>query len=106
MFITAGSITKLFAWGEGDSGGHVLREMTSRGRGCVGWSAHHTLVNVASIGVRSSDFGVGKPVLCVFITAGPCVFITAVPITKLFAWGEGDSEDMCYDRRQAEACVN
>jgi hypothetical protein len=20
-----------------------------------------------------------------------CVFITAVPITKLFAWGEGDS---------------
>jgi len=30
-----------------------------------------------------------------------CVSITAVPITKLFAWGEGDSgghivEDMCY----------
>ena len=24
-------ITKLFAWGEGDSGGHVLRETTSRG---------------------------------------------------------------------------
>ena len=31
MFITAGPITKLFAWGEGDSGGHVLRETTSRG---------------------------------------------------------------------------
>jgi hypothetical protein len=33
VFITAGSITKLFAWGEGDSecGGHVLRETTSRG---------------------------------------------------------------------------
>jgi hypothetical protein len=29
--ITAGPITKLFAWGEGDSGGHVLRETTSRG---------------------------------------------------------------------------
>ena len=28
--------TKLFAWGEGDSGGHVLRETTSRGlRGLV-----------------------------------------------------------------------
>ena len=25
--------TKLFAWGEGDSGGHVLRETTSRGLG-------------------------------------------------------------------------
>jgi hypothetical protein len=32
VFITAGPITKLFAWGEGDSGGHVLRETTSRGR--------------------------------------------------------------------------
>ena len=31
VFITAVPITKLFAWGEGDSGGHVLREMTSRG---------------------------------------------------------------------------
>jgi hypothetical protein len=31
VFFTAVSITKLFAWGEGDSGGHVLRETTSRG---------------------------------------------------------------------------
>ena len=31
MFITAVPITKLFAWGKGDSGGHVLRETTSRG---------------------------------------------------------------------------
>jgi hypothetical protein len=28
VFITAVPITKLFAWGEGDSGGHVLRETT------------------------------------------------------------------------------
>jgi hypothetical protein len=35
------------------------------------------------------------------------VFITAVPITKLFAWGgKGIVEDMCYERRQAEACVD
>jgi hypothetical protein len=29
-----------------------------------------------------------------------CVFITAVPITKLFAWGGGGEtmEDMCYER--------
>jgi hypothetical protein len=31
VFIAAVPITKLFAWGEGDSGGHVLRETTSRG---------------------------------------------------------------------------
>jgi hypothetical protein len=31
VFITAGPSTKLFTWGEGDSGGHVLRETTSRG---------------------------------------------------------------------------
>ena len=30
-FITAGPITKLFAWGREDGGGHVLRETTSRG---------------------------------------------------------------------------
>jgi hypothetical protein len=33
------------------------------------------------------------------------VFITAVPVTKLFAWGRGIVEDMCYERRRAEACV-
>ena len=31
VFIAAVPITKLFAWGEGDSGGHVLRELTNRG---------------------------------------------------------------------------
>jgi hypothetical protein len=31
VFITAVPNTKLFAWGEGDSGGHVLRGTTSRG---------------------------------------------------------------------------
>jgi hypothetical protein len=30
VFITAVPIVKLFAWVEGDSGGHVLRETTSR----------------------------------------------------------------------------
>jgi hypothetical protein len=47
------------------------------------------------------------------LSAGPgvtvvCVFITAVPVTKLFAWGEGDSVgDMCYERRRAEeACLD
>jgi hypothetical protein len=31
VFITAVPVIKLFAWGEGDSGGHVVRETTSRG---------------------------------------------------------------------------
>ena len=31
VFITAVPIIRLFAWEEGDSGGHVLRETTSRG---------------------------------------------------------------------------
>ena len=31
VFITAVPIIKLFAWGEGDRGGHVLRETMSRG---------------------------------------------------------------------------
>ena len=30
VFITGVPIIKLFEWGEGDSGGHVLRETTSR----------------------------------------------------------------------------
>jgi hypothetical protein len=47
--------------------------------------------------------------LCVFITAVPFiklfawVFFTAVPIVKLF--GRGIVEDMFYERRRAEACV-
>jgi len=36
-----------------------------------------------------------------------CVFITAGPITKVFAGGGGwRVEDMCYERRRAEACVD
>jgi hypothetical protein len=35
-----------------------------------------------------------------------CVFITAVPITKLFARKGGGMEDMCYERLRAEDGVN
>jgi len=38
---------------------------------------------------------------------GVYVFITAGPSTKLFACvGRGILEDMCYERRRAEACVD
>jgi hypothetical protein len=41
--------------------------------------------------------------VCVFVT----VFITAGPITKLFAGGgRRRVEDMCYERRRAAACVD
>ena len=33
-------------------------------------------------------------------------FITAGPITKLCAWGRRIVEDMCYEIRRAEACVD
>jgi hypothetical protein len=35
-----------------------------------------------------------------------CVFITAGPITKLCTWGRKIVEDMCYEIRRAEACVD
>jgi hypothetical protein len=36
-----------------------------------------------------------------------CVFITAGPSTNLFTWGGGGIwEDMCYERRRSEACVD
>jgi hypothetical protein len=37
--------------------------------------------------------------------AHPVVVFTAVPITKLFAWGEGGSGGMCYEILRAEDCV-
>jgi hypothetical protein len=45
VFITAVPILKLFAWGEGDSGGHVLRETTSRGLCGLVCPSWHALVN-------------------------------------------------------------
>ena len=47
VFITAVPITKLFALGEGDTRGHVLRETTSRSLcGLV----YHALVDAARVG--------------------------------------------------------
>jgi hypothetical protein len=39
--------------------------------------------------------------VCVFVC-----FITAGPITKLFAWGGRRVEDMYYERRRTEDCVD
>jgi hypothetical protein len=111
VFITAVPITKLFAWGEGYSGGHVLRETTREA--CVDRDfclCRLRLVCPSRTGrARELSRCLLKllPYVCVFITAVPitkltrtyinfqrglfCVFITAVPIIKLFACGEWDN---------------
>ena len=53
---------------------------------------------MAGLGTREEPGLVLQSLVCVFITAGP--------ITKLFAWGGRRVEDMCYERRRAEACVD
>jgi hypothetical protein len=79
-----------------------------------------TAVPIMKVFAREGDSGEFVPVVyycsnliqsctlhCVRIGQVPvCVFITAVPITKLFACGGGNDEDMCYERRRAEACVD
>jgi hypothetical protein len=98
VFITTVPIIKLFAWGEGHSGGDVLREKTSQGLGklvcpsrtsergregdCVKLERRRGRRRGAREGARESSARALGQV---------CVFITAVLIIKLFAWGEGDS---------------
>ncbi len=114
VFITTVRITKLLAWGEGDSGGHVQRETTSRGlcglvcpshtseRGpCFPWflSFGHVCVCVCLLlesnpklqdPPLANSFVIGTAVINTH-TRVLCVFITAVPDRKLVAWGQGDS---------------
>ena len=109
-FILAVPITKLFVWGEGDSGGHVLRETISRGL-CALLCPLHTSERggegdcVKEGGgeegererERECRGGATTPQPCVALLHPGCVFITAVPITKRFAWWWGlTMEDMCY----------
>jgi hypothetical protein len=68
VFITAVPIIKLFAWGEGDSGGHVLRDTTTRTSERRGWN--------------------DCPVVFFLLLL---LFIIAGPNTKLCVWGEEDS---------------
>jgi hypothetical protein len=72
---------KLCAGGGGeDMGGHVLRETTSRGLCGLGCPSRTS--------ERGGEGDCVKEGVCVFMV---CVFITAVPNTNLFAWGEEDS---------------
>jgi len=75
---------------------------------CTQFSNLYTAVDTPARGC----VGYENPLLSTPGTNSPnrpavCVFITAVPITKLFACvGGGTMEDMCYERLRAEACVN
>ncbi len=83
----------------------MLRETTSRG-----------LCELVCPSRTSEHGGEGYCVkecctVCVYcvvvVCVALCVFITAVPITKLFARGGGGGmKDMCYERLRAEADVN
>jgi hypothetical protein len=85
VFITAVPIIKLFAWGEGDSGGHVLRETTSRGLcGLVCLSR----TSESRLGIEKCPIQQSVVLLLLLLLL---LLFTAVPNTKLCAWGEEDS---------------
>jgi hypothetical protein len=70
-------------------GGHVLRETTSRG--------------LCGLGCPSRTSERGGEGDCV--KGHVCVFITAVPNTKLCAWGEEDSGGhVCATRFKGQRC--
>jgi hypothetical protein len=126
VFITAVPITKLFAWGEGDSGGHVLRETTSRGlSGLV--CPSRTSERGGILCERRRRRRGAREGLRVFITAVlQCVFSTLPPescsrrlcvcvcvclllqylLQSCSRGGRGIVEDMCYERRRADALVD
>jgi hypothetical protein len=61
----------------------------SRAQGSFNMCAHHALVNA---GERVFDIYIG-------------VFITTVPVTKLFAWGGGGGQGRPCDTRDYEPCL-
>ena len=83
MFITVVPIIKLFAWGEGDSGGHVLRETTSRGLCGLVYPSRTSKRGEEGDCVKDGGGGEGERerervlgmLLCL-------LFITAVPTTR------------------------
>ncbi len=109
VFITEVPITKLFEWGEGDSGGHVLRETTSRGLVDLGhvrnpvlqhrgrlfslvplvWESN-PVPNLQGAWCNLKSEPPAQRSLPREVPACVCFFITAGPIIKLFAWEEGD----------------
>jgi hypothetical protein len=83
--------------GGGGQGGGGLRIGGFRGRVCGGDRGGRVLYSLLLL--ADSNYGTNKHTVCVFITAGPS--------TKVFTWGGGGIwEDMCYERRRAEACVD
>jgi hypothetical protein len=76
VFITAVPTIKLFAWGEGDSGGDVQRYFNT---GCALCCVVFVFLLVWESNPKLRTPGCHG------------VFITVVPSIKLLAWGKGDS---------------
>ena len=87
VFITAVPMTKLFARGGGGNGGHVLRETTSRG-----------LCELVCPS-RTNERGERDIVPC-------CCLVLQYLIQSCARGGRRIVENMCYEIRRAEACVD
>ena len=90
-FITAVPITKLVAWGEGDSARHVLRETTSRG---LCGLAHCTLVNAGERESGGKKEGEKKGSARGSVQ-GACDYATALNI-------EVEPQCRCFGRRESD----
>ena len=103
---------------------YYCRTYWSRLRSGLNKSSSSSLRSCSRVCVECLSGKQNKPTLCkVTVTVEVCVFtagpitklcawgeevcfITAGPITKLFACGGRRVEDMCHERRRAEACVD
>ena len=107
VFITAVHITKLFAWGEGESGGHVLRETTSRG--LCGLVCPSRTSERGGDGDCVKEGGGGEvDLFCFFLQylVPCCCLLLQYLIQSCARGGRRIVEDMCYEIRRAEACVD
>jgi hypothetical protein len=103
VFITAVPITKLFAWGGGDSGGHVLRGPTSR---VVCLLLQYLLQSCSRGGggtVEDMCYEGLRAELCVYYCSTGVCFLLQYLIQNCARGGRRIVEDMCYEIRRAEA---
>jgi hypothetical protein len=83
-------------WHLGARWGQARITWSSSPPGCGGSESSGGVGTGGSCGEKNGNRVIGVGICC-------AVFITAVPITKLFTWGgKGIVEDMCYERRRAE----
>ena len=102
VFITAVPIIKLFTKGEGDSGGHVLRETTSRGLCGLVCPSRTSERGGEGECLKEGEGGEEESAREVHV----CVLLLQDLLQSCARGGRRRVEDMCYERRRAEACVD